>query len=753
MLLVPKNQPTEGDDVSQSLVSDSQADQLRADQRAAEFKTTPSPAPENIFPSELFNRELSWLEFNRRVLAEAFDERVPLLERARFLSIFSSNLDEFFMKRVGGLRHQVAAGVSAKSPDGMTAAEQLAAIRRFVLPLLVQAAECYHRLLRQLQTEQIEILSWESLSSEERERVNNYFDTHVFRVLTPLAVDPGHPFPFLSNLSTSIGVTVCYPGSSEKLFARIKVPDILTPWVSVSVSDSVIGAKDNRYCFISLTDLIRNNLAKLFPDMVVLSSTVFRITRNADIEREEEDADDLLEMIEEELRQRRFARVIRIEHQPEADPWILHFLREELELSPEDFYEVPGILDFSTLSVISSLPIQHLKFDSWPTVVPRELAEEDSNIFDIIRQRDLLVHHPYESFGQSVERFVRTAIEDPKVLAIKMTVYRTGEDSPFIPLLVRAARAGKQVVCLVELKARFDEEQNIFWAQALERAGVHVVYGIVGLKTHAKTILVVREDEEGLRCYAHIGTGNYHSETANLYTDLSLFTSHPQITEDLVELFHYLTGRSLKRDYRCLLVAPVSLREKLLALIESEIAHAREGRPAQIIAKMNSLEDYTVCRALYRASQAGVKVDLIVRGLCCLKPQVPGLSENIRVISVIGRLLEHSRVFYFQNGVSDPIDGLFYMGSADWMTRNLVARVEVVAPIYAKTLRQDLWEMFQVMLQDKRNVWEMKSDGSYQRLAIESSHDVGTFAALRELTVRRAVTQPKMVESLGDLPV
>jgi len=684
---------------------------------------------------DFLNRELSWLEFNRRVLHEAVDDRTPLLERVRFLGIFTSNLDEFVMKRVGGIKRQIEEGVVTRTADGLTPQQQLSAIRQAVLPMLAEQARVYLKEIHPALAEQnIRLLRWSDLTRAQKTQAQDYFKTHVFPILTPLAVDPGHPFPFMSNLSTSLGVLLRHPKREEKLFARVKVPEGLPQWVPLK-------SAPDAFEFLGLIDLIRNNLSDLFPDMVLLDVMPFRITRNADVERDEEDAEDLLELIEQEVRQRRFEKAVRLEHAPKPNKWMLRFLMHELGLTDEDVYELPAELDYTGLKNVSDLALPSLRYEPWVPMVPQALADEDSDIFSVIRGGDLLVHHPYESFTASVERFISAAAVDPNVLAIKMTLYRTGADSIFIPTLIRAAEAGKQVVCLVELKARFDEERNILWAHALEKAGVHVVYGIVGLKTHTKTTLVVRQDADTLRCYAHIGTGNYHSQTAKLYTDLSLLTCKPPFTEDIVELFHYLTGRSLKKEYRKLLIAPVNMKERFMAMIEREIDNQAAGRPAHIVAKMNSLEDLDICRALYRASQSGVNVDLIVRGFCCLRPQVPGLSENIRVMSVIGRFLEHSRVFYFRNAAQDEAAGEFYIGSADWMYRNLLARVELISPIEDPPLKARCWQLLQIMLTDQRQAWDMQSDGTYiQRRPADDATGpttLGTQQVLMNLTRAR----------------
>lgn len=700
-------------------------------------------SPRDEESRQFLNRDLSWLEFNRRVLHEALDERTPLLERLRFLGIFTSNLDEFFMKRGASLHHQAAKGIVSTSIDGKTPAEVFAAIRQSVRPMLKQQADCYVNEIRPLLAQNgIALLEWKDLTAAERELADKYFQANVFPILTPLAVDPGSPFPFMSNLSMSLGVVLHHPDRGENLFARVKVPEVLPKWIAV---DSTPG----QLRFVSLHELIRHNLPDLFPDMAIADVMPFRLTRNADLERDEEDAEDLRELMQEELRQRRFARVVRLEHGPDPNPWIVQFLMSELELTEEDIYELPAELDYDDLKVIADLNLPRLRYDTWTPVVPARLADEDTDIFAIIRNGDVMVHHPYESFNASVERFINTAAADPKVLALKMTLYRTSEVSPFVAALVRAAEAGKQVACLIELKARFDEERNILFASALEKAGVHVLYGIVGLKTHTKTTLVVREEPDGIRCYAHIGTGNYHAQTAKLYTDLGLLTCDPDITRDVVELFHYLTGRSLKRNYRRLLVAPVNMRDRVLELIAREVEHAKAGRPAGIIAKMNALEERKVCHALYDASRAGVKIDLVVRGFCTLRPGVKGLSENIRVRSVIGRFLEHSRIFYYRNGAADPVDGAFFIGSADWMYRNLLARVEAVTPIDARPQRERLWQVLQIMLNDRRQAWVMDSEGNYRQLRPNGGEDeTGTQQALMNLARQEAIITPEELNLL-----
>ncbi len=660
-------------------------------------------------PGEFINREISWLQFNSRVLAQAQRENIPLLERLKFLGIVTSNLDEFFMKRVGGLKQLIAAGLLHRSPDGKLPSEQLTAIRTRVKETLdLQAHIFTHDILPKLKSQGLEIVEWADLSDSEKSWASEYFNANLFPILTPMSVDLGHPFPFISNLSISLGILLVHPQKDERHFARIKVPPVFPQLFRVS------GSEGEHQRFIRLREIIANNLHGLFPGMNVVRVMPFRVTRNAEVELDELDAEDLLELIEEQLRERKFSKAVRLEHCPNPDPWMLHFLRDELELKEEDVYEVPGPLDYTIFKPIVDLKLPNLKDKPWVPVSLPPFSDEETNLFSALREGDLLVHHPYESFTSSVERFLRTAVEDPKVLGIKMTLYRTGDESTIIPLLIRAAEMGKQVVCLVELRAYFDEARNIAWAQTLEKSGVHVVYGVIGLKTHCKTILVIRNESDGVRCYAHLGTGNYNPQTAKHYTDLGYFTADPIICADLVEMFHYLTGRSLKREYRKLLVAPINMKERFLAKIEGEIENKKNGKPARIAIKINNLEDHDIIRALYRASRAKVDVSLIVRSVCCLHAGVENLSDKIKVFSVLGRFLEHSRIFHFAAGAEDPEDGEFYIGSSDWMYRNLENRVEVVVPITDKHLRHRLWEILNVTLTSDQRCWEMIANGSYQ---------------------------------------
>ncbi|MEI8242430.1 MAG: polyphosphate kinase 1 [bacterium] len=670
---------------------------------------------------------MNWLEFNRRVLNEALDERTPLLERVNFLAIFTSNLDEFVMKRVYGLREQVWAGVNSPALTGEQTSEGLLhAIHATIQEMLDQQAEGYHRTIKPaLAAQGIHLLGWNKLTDEEKRIATSVFDKTVFSVLTPLSVDVGHPFPFISNLSLSLALTLSDPTTGVSAFARVKIPDTLPQWIRIETA-----AFKGAYRFVSLVDLIARHLDRLFPDMKISGVMPFRVTRNAEVDADLDDVEDLLQAVEEQVRQRRMECVVRLECPRNADPVNRLILMEALELGVEDVYEMSGLVEYRSLRDIAVLPFPAFRYNPWTPLVPRRLQGEGSHMFDVIRAGDLLIHHPYESFDDTVLRLVKEAVADPQVLAIKMTLYRTGKDSPFVPLLIQAAESGKQVACLVELKARFDEHENIILAQKMERAGVHVVYGVEGLKTHTKTTLVVRREEGEARCYAHIGTGNYHRQTARLYVDTSLLTCRAELTADIVDLFNYLTGRNRKDDYRKLLIAPVNMKKRFLMMIEREIIHHRASRPTHILAKMNQLEDRDICNALYTASQAGVPVDLIVRGFCTLKPGVPGLSENIRVISIIGRFLEHSRIYYFRNGAEQEVDGEFYIGSADWMHRNLESRVEAIAPIEDKDCKADLQWILQAQLSDQRSAWDMKPAGTYvQRKpkvpgGVPGSHDL-----------------------------
>jgi len=667
---------------------------------------------EPLAPALYINRELSWLEFDARVLHEAFDERNPLLERLKFLSIFSTNLDEFYMVRVAGLRRQVAAGRPAHYPDGLSPQEQLDAIRRRVDELLARQRECLHeRLLPRLAERGVRLLVMSELSPTEWLTVDDFFESQLFPVLTPLAVDPGHPFPYISNLSLSLAVQVRDPATGSEHFARVKVPKSLPRWVPTGRANH----------FVPLEQVIGANLGALFPGMEVTGWHAFRITRYSDLELARVDeAEDLLETIEEQVFQRRFGEVVRLEVQ-EGMPaalraLLLDELREDdepgtLNVGEPEEHETGPLLELGDLLAIALLDVPELRDPPFTPVRPPELREGAGSIFDVVRAGDLLVHHPFDSFAATVEQFVEAAARDDNVLAIKLTLYRTSGETALVRALIEAAQRGKQVVVLIELQARFDEVNNITWARTLEGYGIHVVYGLPGLKTHTKTTLVVRREADGIRRYVHVGTGNYNSKTARLYTDVGLFTCSPSIGADMSDLFNALTGFSRQRLYRKLLVAPANMRQRFLALIEREAAFAAAGRPARIIAKMNALVDAETIQALYRASQAGVEIDLIVRGICCLRPGVPGASERIRVVSIVGRFLEHSRIFYFLNGGADE----YYFGSADWMPRNFDRRVETVVPVEDPSLHPRLRSLLELCLSDNRQAWDLLPDGSYRQ--------------------------------------
>ncbi|MGI9015275.1 MAG: polyphosphate kinase 1 [Phycisphaerales bacterium] len=687
------------------------------------------------------NRETQWLEFNSRVLQLAADPARPLLERVRFLSIFSSNLDEFFMKRVGGLHRQAAAGVPVVGYENVAPDVLLAQIRERVIPMANEQSRIYRKEVRPgLMEHGIELISYSKLNDKERAEVREWFDDQVFPILTPLAVDLGHRFPFISNLSVSLGVMLKRPGDSENLFARVKVPEVVKQWFQLQGTTR----------FVLLRDIIEHNLGELFSGMEILNVLPFRVTRNADVDAGDEDTDDLLEQIEAQLRQRRFARVVRLQVGRKAPQQLLDLLCEELRVTQDDIYTSRGLFNYRTLDEIADLNISGLHDAPWTPVIPVRLRDRERSMFSIIRDDDLLVHHPYESFEHSVERFIEEASNDPKVLCIKQSLYRTSGDSPFVHSLIHAAESGKQVAVLVELRARFDEARNIAWARKLEEAGVHVAYGVVGLKTHCKLALVVRQETDGMRCYAHFGTGNYHSRTARLYEDVGLFTTDLDICEDAIDLFNVLTGRSQQQEYKKLLVAPHAMKNRFLKLIEREAElHQKHGN-GRIIAKMNQLQDREVIDALYRASQAGVNIDLIVRGFCTLRPGVPGLSENIRIMSILGRFLEHSRIFWFGKGNSDPLKGDFIISSADWMYRNLHNRVEAACPIQHPTQRERLWEILQVCLSDHTQAWDMQPDGSHTLRTSREEGDSGTHHQLMLRTVERTRAQlATMAESRG----
>jgi len=712
------------------------------------------PDPQ-MAPDLYFNRELSWLAFNGRVLAEACDPRVPLLERVKFLSIFAANLDEFYMVRIAGLRRQVAAGVVQRPPDGLTPQEQLDAIDAEVTRLVKRQRECLEELLMELAPHGVRLLSVRDLRPSEWTAIDEYFESQVFPVLTPLAVDPGHPFPYISNLSISLAAEIRDPETGAVRFARVKVPRSLPRWVPV---------EGRPFHMVPLEQVIGANLGSLFPGMEVAAWYAFRITRYSDLDIPIEEPEDLLATIEEQVFKRRFGEVVRLEVQDDMPAHLRALLLEELRaddvpesgrLGERDIQDAGTLLDLSDLAGLAALDIPAIKDPPFTPTIPSELRDATS-MFDLIREADVLVHHPFDSFTGSVERFLEEAARDEHVLAIKLTLYRTSGDTALVDALVDAAQLGKQVAVIVELKARFDEANNIIWARQLEDAGVHVAFGSATLKTHAKTALVVRRESDGIRRYVHLGSGNYNSRTARLYTDVGLFTCSPSIGADVSDLFNSLTGYSRQRIYRKLLVAPVNLRARFIELIDRESAHASAGRPARIVGKMNALVDADVIDALYRASQAGVEIDLIVRGICCLRPGLTGVSERIRVTSIVGRFLEHSRLWLFHNGGDEE----FYLGSSDWMPRNFDRRVEAVAPVEKPALHERLRSLLATYLADNRQAWELRADGRWARRAPDgaprSSHEMlqrhswGTALELPPPGGREPVPPPPRIAAAGD---
>jgi len=668
------------------------------------------------------DRDLSWLDFNERVLAEALDERVPLLERVKFLAIFTSNLDEFFMKRVSALREGPAENV-------------LRQVREKLEPMLRAQAECYRNVvIPGLAKHGVLLRRWDDLTLQQQREASEYFDSNVSAALTPLVIDPEHPFPFLSNLSTSLTFRLQDPEQTGFMYARVKVPGVLKNWVPLSADLD----RDQRL-FVPLSEIIRGNVHKLYYGMKISGMTVLRITRDAEVELEEESVSELRDLVREQIRQRRYEPIVRLEFGPGADAGIKDTLRQRFELPALNVFDMEEEVDYTTLFEIAALPIPELRDRTWtPLQHPAIPEPRGGSIFAAIQAGDILVHHPYDSFDGSVDHFISAAADDPQTLSVKMTAYRIGDDTPFVKSLIRAAESGKQVACVMEIKARFDEERNLHWAAELERVGAHVTFGVAGLKTHAKVALVVRKEGSRLRSYVHVGTGNYHVKTARLYTDVGLFTCDPLITQDAVNLFHYLTGRAQEPQCATLLVAPNTMRPRLLERIAREAENLRLGRPARIVAKMNQLEDPEIIQALCDASEAGVPIDLIIRGFCCLRPGVAGRTETVKVRSIIGRFLEHSRIFHFANGHEDPVAGEFLIGSADWMYRNLSKRVEVITPVLAPNRKARLWEILDICLRDQRQAWMLSSDGTYSRLRPDGKPEdpvaIGTHQKLMDLT-------------------
>jgi polyphosphate kinase len=667
------------------------------------------------------NRELSWLDFNARVLELAEDDTLPLLERVKFLAIFAGNLDEFYMVRIAGLKRRQSTGLTVRSPDGLTIREQLARVTERTRDLVHRHADVFTKdITPRLEEAGIGIVHWSELDDDETKRLREYFRDQVFPVLTPLAVDPAHPFPYISGLSLNLAVQVRDPDTGAPRFARLKVPNNVPRFVRVATSD-------RDATFLPLEDLIAAHLPQLFPGLDVIDHHLFRVTRNADLEVEEDRDEDLLQALERELARRRFGPAVRLEVAEPMDPRILDVLMSELEVDGSDVVHVPGLLDLAALWELYGLDRPELKDEPLvPATHPRlSEGETPKSVFATLREGDVLVHHPYHSFATSVQRFIEQAAADPNVLAIKQTLYRTSGDSPIVTALIEAAEAGKQVVVLVEVKARFDEEANISWARSLERAGCHVVYGLVGLKTHCKTALVVRRESGVIRRYCHIGTGNYNPKTARLYEDVGILTADPRVGADLTDLFNTLTGYSRQTTYRRLMVAPHGIRPGLVEKIHREARHAREGRPAGIRIKVNSLVDEQLIDALYEASGAGVPVELLIRGICSLRPGVPGLSENVRVRSIVGRFLEHSRAMWF---AADG-EGEWWLGSSDLMHRNLDRRVEVLLRVCDHTAERQLQETFDAAMAADVRCWELGSDGAWTRTG-ERDYQAGLMAAV-----------------------
>lgn len=672
-------------------------------------------------PENFINRDLSWVEFNKRVLDEALNPELPLLDKIKFISIFCSNLDEFYMIRVSGIKEQIAANISEPAIDGLTPIEQLSKVEIALKPLLQKLDNLWTtEIIPALKEQGISLISIDELGIAEKEKLTNYFKKEIFPVLTPLAFDPGRPFPYISNLSLNLAILIQKP-NGEQHFARVKMPSILPRLLQIDsiLDSSKQSSVDGNFSatYIWLGDIIKNNLNLLFPGMEIVEAHRFRITRNTDIELQEDEADDLLSVMEENIKQRRFGSVVRLEVGHPMPDFMLDTLIENLEINKEDVHTSDGPLGLSDVMSLYNLPVHQLKEKPFYPVTPK-VFEEDEDYFSIIRQKDILLHHPYHSFTPVID-FIKNAAKDPDVLAIKQTLYRVGSDSPIIKCLIEAAEMGKQVAVLVELKARFDEQNNIFWARELEKVGIHVVYGLVGLKIHAKMTLVVRKEYDGVKRYVHISTGNYNAITAKLYTDLGFFTSDEDICGDVSDIFNFLTGYSKQKEYKKLLVSPVNMREKVLELIYKEIENASAGTESKIYMKLNSLVDPLVISALYEASSAGVDIKLVVRGVCSLIPGVKGLSENIEVKSIVGRYLEHSRVFYFYNGGNEKV----FISSADMMQRNLDRRVEVAVPVENQKLKEEIIStLIKVTLKDNVKARLLQPDGSYK------------FAELKETT-------------------
>jgi polyphosphate kinase len=690
---------------------------------------------DGLSADRFLDRELSWLAFNRRVLELAQDPKMHLLERVNFLSIFSSNLDEFFMVRVAGLKRRLATGLAVKSPSGLSPKEVLTKISEEAHELQLAHAKLFLEVIEpELEKHGINLVRWNELRDDEKLSLQDYFQSHIFPVLTPLAVDPAHPFPYISGLSLNLAVVLQNPGTEKEHFARVKVPPLLPRFVLIPNPDKNEGVR-----YVPLEDIIGEFLGLLFPGMTVLQYHNFRVTRNEDLEVDEDEGENLLLALEKELLRRRFGPPVRLEVADDMNPQVLELLIRELDISTQDVYTLPSPLDLTGLSDIGSLPRPELRFPPHSVVTNKYLLprdEEEIDVFGVLKKREVLVHHPYESFSTSVQEFLEQAAEDPQVLAIKQTLYRTSGDSPIVDALIQAAQAGKQVLALVEIKARFDEQNNIAWARKLEQAGVHVVYGIVGLKTHCKLALVIRQEAGALVRYCHIGTGNYNPKTARYYEDYGLLTSRESVGEDLTKLFNHLSGYAPEATFKSLLVSPVGVREGLSDLIEQEIQLHKAGKKARISMKVNALVDEEIIDSLYRASKAGVPIDILVRGMCALRPGVPGLSETIQVRSILGRYLEHSRIFSFLGG-GDP---KVYLGSADMMHRNLDRRVEVLVRLSEPDHVRSITEMFELAMSEQVSAWALGQNGNWRRSQFDSEGN-----ALRDFqdTMMLSISEPR----------
>ncbi|RLM95137.1 polyphosphate kinase 1 [Haloarcula sp. Atlit-7R] len=721
------------------------------------------PADVDLTDSSLYlNRELSALAFQRRVLHEALDERNPLLERVRFLAIVTRNLDEFTMKRIGGLKQQTEADVTETAPDGRTPREQWEEVHETLRPMLATQARCYRDAIRPaLAAEGIDILDYDDATAAEQSELRTYFEESVLPTLTPLSFDPAHPFPFISNRSLSLAVLTRQPNADDPTFTRIKIPPNRPRLVQLG--------DETRY--VPLEEVIRANLDLLLPNVEIVDTALFRLTRNAEVRRNQEIAEDLIDMVEDVIEQRRFASVVRMEISEDADSRIRSTLATQLGLDEREIYDLPGPLDYRDFAELTDLDRPDLSLDEWtPQPHPRldSHRQQPSNasestgasVFSRIRDGDILLHHPYHDFTDTVQRFLSEAAEDPDVLAVKAAIYRTASDSQIIQSLITAAENGKQVAVMVELKARFDEQNNLEWVRKLEENGIHVAYGTVGLKTHTKTALVVREEDDGVQLYSHIGTGNYHSETAKGYVDLGLLTADRDIGRDLTKVFNFFTGPSLDEEFRELLIAPVTMRREFTRCIRREAQHAQAGRPARIVAKVNGLEDPAIVAELYRASMAGVDIDLIVRDICRLRPGLEGISENVSVYSLVGRFLEHSRIFYFENGAraepgpeDDWGEPEYYIGSADWMTRNLDYRVEAVTPVANPEIQRQLRFNLELVLADNRKLWEMDSDGEYhQRYPADGERVISAQDILMREALKAGRSEDHAAGMPGDYP-